>query len=130
MSMQHRTPSEPVTIVLQGPLTLGRPVERLRSEVLSLLARGVKEICLDARRVPYADGRGLGILAECIAFALRAGATLRVERARGKLRQELQMTGLLAHGSARVARRAAGGSRPTGRAFRAHDLRMLEPGVA
>jgi anti-anti-sigma regulatory factor len=132
MSTQRKMPRKPVTIVLRGPLTLGPPAEKLRNDVRSLLERGVKEICIDARRVPYADGRGLGILAECIALARRAGATVKVERARGKFRQELQITHLLAARSPRRVRRAAD-ARPASRSFRAHVksyVRMLEPGVA
>lgn len=86
------------TISLCGPLTLGEPVTTLENAVRAQLARGVRRLRLDLRKVPYADAAGLGVLVRCLDVARHYGATLTVAGARGKLREEIRLTGLDRHG--------------------------------
>jgi anti-anti-sigma regulatory factor len=69
-------------------------VELLEKSIKAHLARGVRRIRLDLRGVPYADGRGLGALVTCRDCAHHAGAVLTVAGARGKLREQIRLTGL------------------------------------
>lgn len=130
MRAQQRKPRETATISLRGPLTVGAPVDRLRDEILALLEEGVEEIRIDAVRVPYADASGLGLLAEYTRLAADIGTAVRIARARGKFRQELEMTGLIEGGRSRRSHRSAAGEDRTFRPRMKSYIRMLEPGVA
>lgn len=129
----HRENSEGLaTVVLRGPLTLGETAERLLATVRELLDGGVREIRLDAARIPYADARGLGAIAECGSLALARGARFSVEGASGKLREELQMTGLIAAEPRRSRLRDAERttSRRSGVGAAKSFLRVVHSGVA
>lgn len=89
-----RSPAKVFTISLKGPLTIGDPVEILEKAVTIHLARGIRRLRLDLRGVPFADARGLGALVRCRDRALEAGASLVFAGARGKLREEMRLTGL------------------------------------
>jgi anti-anti-sigma factor len=82
------------TISLRGPLTIGEPVRILERAIAAQLDRGIRRLRLDLRGVPFADACGLGALVTCLERAQRAGAILSVAGARGKLREEIRLTGL------------------------------------
>ncbi len=89
-----RMPAKVFTISLKGPLTIGAPVEILEKAVMIHLARGVRRLRLDLRKVPFADARGLGALVRCRDRANEAAAIMAFAGARGKLREMIRMTGL------------------------------------
>ncbi len=89
-----RMPAKVITISLRGPLTIGAPVEILEKAVTIHLARGMRRLRLDLRKVPFADARGLGALVRCRDRAVEAGAVLAFAGARGKLREMIRLTGL------------------------------------
>jgi len=118
------------TVVLRGPLTLGEAPDRLLETVRSLLTQGFQRIQLDASRIPYADARGLGAIAECGSWALAAGAEFSVAGASGMLREELQITGLPCEprGDSRAASGAA--ARRSGPSSTRPFLRVVRTGAA
>ena len=95
MRAQNQDSSQSATVALRGPLTLGRPADLLRTTVQQLLDSGITIIRLDMTQVPFADAEGLGVIAECNSQTSMAGATLQIEGAHGKLREELGITGLM-----------------------------------
>jgi anti-anti-sigma factor len=132
MSADHRKPRKMATVELRGPLVIGQPVRRLKSRIHASLAQDVTYIRLDAAKVPYADGSGLGALAECMVEAREAGVVLRIEKAQGKFKEMLELTGLVQPSRRGGARKHPATRRTRGRIHAAVKsyLRLLEPGVA
>ena len=97
--------SEAQTVLhLEGALLA--PVDcGLRSQVRELLGKGERQILLDLSHVSDVDAAGVGELVRVHNTTAAAGGVLRVEHARGHVREVLTRVGLyeLLHADSKVA---------------------------
>lgn len=133
MRAQNQDNTQSATVALRGPLTLGAPANLLRKTVQQLLDAGIKIIRLDMTQVPFADAEGLGVIAECHSRTAMAEADLQIEGARGKLREELGLTGLMIRGTSGSQDSSEPGEEKTRQARSGqsdHILRIVHTGAA
>lgn len=76
--------------------TLRAPIRmRLCEKVEALLRRGQRQIVLDLARVSAIDAAGIGELIRAYDTAVGAGGVVRIAGAKGRVRQLLEVVGVL-----------------------------------
>ena len=71
---------EGITLLdLDGRLTMGDEVTRLRDTLRGLVAAGVRTVILNFRGVDYIDSTGLGALVVCLTSMRKQGGRLKLE---------------------------------------------------
>ena len=77
---------------LQGPITLGKGTEKLRSLVLEALDAGRKNILLNMSEVFYIDSSGLGELVAAYTTATHRGGKLKLMKLTPRVQDVVQLT--------------------------------------
>ncbi len=83
-------------LTLKGRLVLGQESNGLRTTMDSLLSSGVTRIVIGLEQVNYVDSAGLGSLIEIHRKTKAKGGRLMLTNLGPKLRQALELVGLLA----------------------------------
>jgi anti-sigma B factor antagonist len=91
LSIIYREVQDGVILELQGPLTLGDPVEAFREHVHTLIAAGKKKLAINLAGVSYADSSGVGAMMGALTTAEGAGVLCKFFGA------SLQLQGILKH---------------------------------
>jgi anti-sigma B factor antagonist len=79
---------------LQGPLTLGEPVETFRAQLMELVGGGARNIAVNLASVTRLDSSGIGALVQAHSTVLRAGGKCRFFAAPKLVLQTLHMVRL------------------------------------
>jgi len=82
-------------IKLRGRLSLGEPVERLRTTVDELLQAGNARLLLDLEEVPVIDSSGIGLLVRSLTSAKKQGGSVKLLKPSKFAIQSLKLIGLL-----------------------------------
>jgi len=90
-----RSQAEVKLIKLRGRLTLGEPVDRLRSTIEELLATGNTRLVLDLEEVAMLDSSGIGLLARSLASAKQQGGSVKLLNPSKFATQTLKLVGIL-----------------------------------
>jgi anti-sigma B factor antagonist len=90
-----RSQAEVKLIKLRGRLTLGEPVDRLRSTIEDLLATGNTRLVLDLEEVAMLDSSGIGLLARSLTSAKQQGGSLKLLNPSKFATQTLKLVGIL-----------------------------------
>lgn len=95
MDIDIRSQAEVKLIKLRGRLTLGEPVDRLRSTIEELLATGNTRLVLDLEEVAMLDSSGIGLLARSLASAKQQGGSVKLLNPSKFATQTLKLVGIL-----------------------------------
>jgi anti-sigma B factor antagonist len=90
-----RSQAEVKLIKLRGRLTLGEPVDRLRSTIEELLATGNTRLVLDLEEVAMLDSSGIGLLARSLTTAKQQGGSIKLLNPSKFATQTLKLVGIL-----------------------------------
>jgi anti-sigma B factor antagonist len=82
-------------ITLRGRLSLGEPVDRLRSTFEDLLASGENRLVMDITEMPTVDSSGIGLLTRFLTSAKQQGGSLKLVNPAKFVLQTLKLVGLL-----------------------------------
>jgi anti-sigma B factor antagonist len=82
-------------IILRGRLSLGEPVDRLRSSVEELLASGENRLVMDLAEMPTVDSSGIGLLTRFLTSAKQQGGSVKLVNPSKFVLQTLKLVGLL-----------------------------------
>jgi len=82
-------------IKLRGRLSLGEPVDRLRTTVDELLEAGNTRLVLDLEEVPVIDSSGIGLLVRSLTSARKQGGSVKLLKPSKFAVQSLKLIGLL-----------------------------------
>ena len=82
-------------IKLRGRLSLGEPVDRLRSTVEDLLRTGDIRLVLDLEELATMDSSGIGLLSRALTSAKQQGGSLKLVNPSKFVVQTLKLVGLL-----------------------------------
>ena len=95
MDIDVRSQAEVKLIKLRGRLTLGEPVDRLRSTIEDLLAAGSTRLVLDLEEVVMLDSSGIGLLARSLTTAKQQGGSVKLLNPSKFATQTLKLVGIL-----------------------------------
>jgi anti-sigma B factor antagonist len=82
-------------ITLRGRLSLGEPVDRLRSTFEDLFASGENRLVVDITEMPTVDSSGIGLLTRFLTSAKQQGGSLKLVNPAKFVLQTLKLVGLL-----------------------------------
>ncbi len=98
MRIQAKTNGSAIAVLdLDGRLTAGLGVARLREKVNTLLDEGFNNVVLNMRCVDLVDCAGIGLLANCYSKTRKKGGSLKLVEADHRLRHLLEVFGLESH---------------------------------
>lgn len=95
MDIDVRGQAEVKVIKLRGRLTLGEPVDRLRSTIEDLLEAGSTRLVLDLEEVAMLDSSGIGLLARSLTLAKQQGGSIKLLNPSKFATQTLKLVGIL-----------------------------------
>ena len=90
-----RGQAEVKVIKLRGRLTLGEPVDRLRSTIEDLIEAGSTRLVLDLEEVAMLDSSGIGLLARSLTSAKQLGGSIKLLNPSKFATQTLKLVGIL-----------------------------------
>jgi len=90
-----RSQDQVKVIKLRGRLSLGEPVDRLRSTVEDLLRTGDTRLVLDLEELATMDSSGIGLLSRSLTSAKQKGGSLKLVNPSKFVVQTLKLVGLL-----------------------------------
>jgi anti-sigma B factor antagonist len=94
MSANIRKAGNAHVVDLQGPLTLGEPVEEFSAQLMELLAGGARNLAVNLAGVTRLDSSGIGALVRGHSAVLKAGGKCRFFAAPKLVMQTLHMVRL------------------------------------
>ncbi len=83
-----------MVVEMTGRVQLGAESRELEKTVQEILGRGTRKVILNLAAVQYLDSTGIGTIAVCFSLVKKAGGSMRIAGAAGRIWQLFQMTKL------------------------------------
>lgn len=95
MDIEVRSQDQVKVIKLRGRLSLGDPVDRLRSTIEDLVSTGQNRLVLDIAELSTMDSSGIGLLTRCLTTIKHQGGSLKLATPSKFVVQTLKLVGLI-----------------------------------
>ncbi len=95
MEIELRSQDQVKVIKLRGRLSLGDPVDRLRSTVEDLVSAGDNRLVLDLADLATVDSSGIGLLTRFLTTTKQQGGSLKLASPSKFVVQTLKLVGLI-----------------------------------